>query len=40
MLNKKEIDWLNKYHAKVKKNLFKFMNFEEKANLANACSPI
>ena len=33
MLNKKEIDWLNKYHAKVKKNLFRFMNLEEKANL-------
>jgi len=40
MLNKKEIDWLNKYHAKVKKNLFKFMNLEEKVNLINACSPI
>ena len=40
MLNKKEIDWLNKYHKKVKKNLFKFMNFKEKANLIEACSPI
>jgi len=40
MLNKKEIDWLNKYHAKVKKNLFRFMNSEEKANLIDACSPI
>jgi len=40
MLNKKEIIWLNKYHAKVKKNLFKFMNFEEKNYLVNACSPI
>ena len=40
MLNKKEIDWLNKYHSKVKKNLFKFMNLEEKANLIEACSPI
>ncbi len=40
MLNKKEIGWLNKYHAKVKKNLFKFMNLEEKANLVDACSPI
>ena len=40
MLNKKEIGWLNKYHAKVKKNLFKFMNLEEKANLIDACSPI
>ena len=40
MLNKKEISWLNKYHFKVRKNLFKFMNLEEKANLINACSPI
>ena len=40
MLNKKEVDWLNKYHSKVKRNLIKFMNLEEKANLANACSPI
>ena len=40
MLNKKEIDWLNKYHTKVKKNLFKFMNHEEKANLIDACSPV
>jgi len=40
MLNTKEIGWLNKYHAKVKKNLFRFMNPEEKANLIDACSPI
>jgi len=40
ILNKKEIDWLNNYHAKVKKNLFKFMNLEEKASLIKACSPI
>ena len=40
MLNKKEISWLNKYHAKVKKNLFRFMNIKEKANLIEACSPI
>jgi len=40
MLSKKEINWLNNYHFKVKKSLFKFMNFEEKANLADACSPI
>ena len=40
MLNKKEIGWLNKYHAKVKKNLFKFMNLEEKANLIDACLPV
>jgi len=40
MLNKKEIGWLNKYHVKVKKNLFRFMNLEEKTNLIDACSPI
>ena len=40
MLNKKEISWLNKYHTKVKKNLLKFMNLKEKANLIDACSPI
>ena len=40
MLNKKEIDWLNQYHSRVKRNLFKFMNLEEKANLIKACSPI
>tara|TARA_B100000029_G_scaffold498248_1_gene566797 strand:- start:2137 stop:3873 length:1737 start_codon:yes stop_codon:yes gene_type:complete len=40
ILNKKEIGWLNKYHLKVKKNLFKFMNSQEKANLIKACSPI
>ena len=40
ILNKKEIGWLNQYHIKVKKNLFKFMSLEEKANLIDACSPI
>ena len=40
MLNKKEIGWLNKYHIKVKNNLSKFMNREEKNNLIDACSPI
>ena len=40
MLNKKERNWLNNYHSKVKKNLFKFMNFNEKVILIKACSPI
>jgi len=40
ILNKKEINWVNKYHIRVRKNLFKFMNLEEKANLIDACSPI
>ena len=40
MLKKVEIKWLNKYHDKVKTNLLKFMNPQEKANLIKACSPI
>ena len=40
MLIKGEIKWLNKYHNKVRKNLLKFMNPQEKANLIKACSPI
>ncbi len=40
MLSKEEVDWLNKYHAKVRKNLLKFMNLKEKIDLINACSPI
>ena len=40
MLNKKEIIWLNKYHSKVKRHLYKFMNLEEKINLIDACSPV
>jgi Xaa-Pro aminopeptidase len=40
MLNKKEMDWINKYHNKVKKNLLRFMNFKEKIDLLKACSPI
>jgi len=40
MLNKKEIVWLNQYHLKVKKNLSRFMNPEEKVNLIDTCSPI
>ena len=40
MLNRREKDWINKYHKKVRKNLLKFMNFKEKSNLIDACSPI
>ena len=40
LLSKKEIDWINEYHNKVKKTLFRFMNFKEKIDLRNACSPI
>ena len=40
MLNKNEINWINKYHNKVRKNLLKFMNFQEKVDLTKACSPI
>ena len=40
ILNNDEIKWINSYHKKVKKNLFKFMDFKEKLDLARACSPI
>jgi len=40
MLKKKEIVWLNNYHNKVKKKLFRFMNSVEKDELIDACSPI
>ena len=40
ILNSDEIKWINSYHKKVKKNLFKFMDFKEKLDLARACSPI
>ena len=40
ILNKNEINWINSYHNKVKKNLIKFMNFNEKTELVRACSPI
>ena len=40
MLNKKEIDWLNKYHVIVKNKLFKFMNLKEQVDLVDACLPI
>ena len=40
ILNSAEIKWINNYHKKVKKNLFKFMNFQEKIELTKACSPI
>ena len=40
MLSKDEVCWLNEYHSKVKKNLYKFMSPVEKDNLTKACSPI
>jgi Xaa-Pro aminopeptidase len=40
ILNKNEINWINKYHSGVRKNLFKFMSFQEKIDLTKACSPI
>ncbi|MBO6481088.1 MAG: aminopeptidase P family protein [Pelagibacteraceae bacterium] len=40
MLNKNEINWINKYHNRVRKNLLKFMNFQEKVDLTKACSPV
>ncbi len=40
MLNKNEINWINKYHSRVRKNLLKCMSFQEKIDLTKACSPI
>jgi len=40
ILNSNEIKWINGYHRKVRKSLFKFMNLKEKIDLAKACSPI
>ena len=40
ILNRNEIKWINDYHKKVKKYLFKFMNVNEKVDLLKACSPI
>ena len=40
MLNKNEINWINKYHSRVRKNLLKFMSFQEKVDLTKACSSI
>ncbi len=40
ILNNNEIKWINNYHKKVKKNLFKYMNLNEKIELTKACSPI
>ena len=40
MLSKNEINWINKYHSRVRKNLLKFMSFQEKVDLTKACSPI
>ncbi len=40
LLTKSEIKWLNQYHNKVRKNLLKFMDPQEKINLIKACSPI
>ena len=40
ILSSKEIKWINNYHKKVRKNLFRFMNLNEKIDLMNACSPI
>ena len=40
ILNASEIKWLNNYHQKVMKSLYKFMNIKEKYDLVKACSPI
>ena len=40
ILNNDEIKWINSYHKKVRKNLSRFMNFNEKKDLLKACSAI
>ena len=40
LLNKSEIKWLNAYHSEVFKNLKKFMNKPQLADLERACSNI
>ncbi len=40
ILNKKEINWINNYHKRVKRDLGKFMSIKEKVALSEACSPI
>ena len=40
ILNKKEKNWLNDYHNKVRNNLYRFMVGKDKENLNIACSPI
>ena len=40
ILKQSEINWLNNYHYRVKRSLFKYMSLKEKIELSNACSPI
>ncbi len=40
LLNLNEINWINKYHEKVYKNLINYMNKDEKRDLKNSCSKI
>ena len=40
LLNKNEINWINKYHSKVFKNLKTFMNKFELVELKKSCSNI
>ena len=40
LLDKTEINWLNKYHSKVYNNLKKYMNKHELSELKNSCSNI
>ena len=40
MLNKKEIEWIDKYHSDVKSNLLRFMNEQEKKWLIEQTSPL
>ena len=40
LMNSNELKWLNKYHAKVKKMLSKYINKDEKEDFEKACLPI
>ena len=40
ILKKDEVKWIDNYHKKVKKNLYRFMSSSEKKDLAKSCSPI
>ncbi len=40
ILKKDEVKWIDNYHKKVKKNLFRFMSSSEKKDLTKSCSPI
>ena len=40
LLNRNEINWINKYHTKVFNNIKNYFNKDEMADLRKACSII